>query len=73
MPCDTWVPRGICLDLGAMWPWFKPMCHVRYIGAMWRRFKWVPRGQMQLVPNIITILVVKSLMYTLYGDHICIQ
>ncbi len=61
------------INLGATWPMSKPMCHVSYIGVMWRRFKWVPHGRMQLVTNIVTILVARSLMYTIYGGHICIQ
>jgi hypothetical protein len=66
------MPHGICLDLCATWPMLKPMCHISYIGAMWRRFKWVSHGRMQLVINIVIILVVRSLMYTLYGGHTCI-
>jgi hypothetical protein len=59
------MPREICLNLGAIkvkchvaygtWPLSEPMCYVTYIGAMWRKFKWVPHGRMQLVTNIVAI------------------
>jgi len=56
------------VNLGVTWLMFKPMCHVSYLGAMWRWSKWVPCGRMQLVTNIVARL----LMYTLYGGYICI-
>jgi len=72
MPCGICLNLGAIevkchvaygLDIGATWPMSKPMCHISYIGAMWRRFKWVPHGKMQLVTNIVAILVARSLMY----------
>jgi hypothetical protein len=56
-----------------MWPMFKPMWHVNYISAMWHRSKWVPHLKMQLIINIAVILIARSLMYTLYGNHIRMQ
>jgi hypothetical protein len=40
---------------------------------VWHRSKWTPHGKIQLVTNVVTILIARSLMYTLYIDHIHIQ